>query len=234
MKSRSLLWSFNYAIEGVVYALRTQRNMRIHVGAAFVVLLAALLLHLDRVSLLALIFAMALVFVTELINTAVEAAVDLATEHFDPMAKVAKDVAAGGVLMATITAVAIGYLTMFDPLRVVAQGGLSRVRVAPPTLTVASLALVSLVVLALKAGSHDEGSFLHGGWPSGHAALAFAAATVLGFVTMSASAFVLACFIALMVAQSRVESETHTVAQVVLGGILGVLIVTAVFQVFWR
>ena len=78
MRSRSILWSFNYAIEGVVFALRTQRNMRIHVAAAVLSLIAALVLQVGTMGLVAIVFAIALVFVTELANTALEAAVRIA------------------------------------------------------------------------------------------------------------------------------------------------------------
>ncbi len=233
MRSRSLIWSFNYAIEGVVYALRTQRNMRLHVASALLALLVALILNIGRFELIAIIFAISLVFVTELINTAVEATVDLATETYSPVAKIAKDVSAGAVLVAATNAVVIAFLVLFDPLRLVLQNGLNWVGVAATGLTAVALAFVLLGVIIMKAGSR-EGTFLHGGWPSGHTALAFGAATALGFVTGSAGALLLAFFIAALVAQSRIEMEVHTVAQAALGALLGVLIVTATFQVFFR
>ena len=232
VRSRSLLWSFNYAIQGIVHALRTQRNMRLHIVAAAVVLTACLVLHISGFGLIAIVFAISLVLVTELANTAIEAAVDLATEGLDPLAKIAKDVAAGAVFVASINAVIIAYLVMFEPVRAVVQGGMQWVEVAPGGLTVIALGLVSILVIVLKAASR-EGSFLHGGWPSGHTALAVGAATALGYITGSASAFVLALFIAALVAQSRVESEAHTIAQVILGALLGLLMVTAVFQLFF-
>jgi len=181
----------------------------------------------------AIVFAISLVFVTELINTAVEAAVDLATEAYDPLAKIAKDVSAGAVLVAATTALVIAYLTLFDPLKVFLQQGLRVIEVAPPSLTVIALGLVLLGVLVLKALS-EEGTFLHGGWPSGHTALAFGAATAIWFYTGSAAAGVLSFAIAALVAQSRVEGEVHTIPQVILGALLGLLIVTAIFQVFFR
>ena len=233
MRSRSLIWSFNYAIEGVVYALRTQRNMRIHVASAILALIAALVLNVGRLQLIAIIFAISLVFVTELINTAIESVVDLAIQTYDPIAKVAKDVSAGAVLIAATNAIVIAFLVLFDPLRVVLDRGLSWTEVAPPGLTAVALGLVLLGVIVLKAGSR-EGTFLHGGWPRGHTALAFGAATALGFVTSSAGALLLALFIAALVAQSRIETEVHTIAQTALGALLGVLIVTATFQVFFR
>jgi diacylglycerol kinase (ATP) len=232
VRSRSLLWSFNFAIQGIVYALRTQRNMRLHVVAAITVLVACLLLHVGGFGLIAIVFAVCLVLVTELVNTAIEATVDLATEGLDPLAKIAKDVAAGAVFIASVNAVVVAYLVLFDPVRRIVQRGIQLVRVGPASLTVIALGLVGLTVIVLKAASR-EGTFLHGGWPSGHTALAVGAATALGYITNSASAFVLALFIAALVAQSRVESETHTITQVILGALLGLLIVTAVFQLFF-
>jgi len=233
VRSRSILWSFNYAIEGIVYTLRTQRNMRIHVGAAILTLVGAVLLGVDRLSLGAIVFAISLVFVAELVNTSVEAAVDIATDHYDPHAKIAKDVSAGAVLIAAMNAVVIAYLVLFEPVRRVMQDGLTWVGIAPASLTIVAMGLVLLGVLVLKAVSH-EGTFMHGGWPSGHTALAFGAAWAIGFITGSAAALVLALAVASLVAQSRVETEVHTIPQVVLGAALGSLIVIAVFQVFFR
>ena len=230
---RSILWSFNYAIEGVVYALRTQRNMRIHVAAALITLVGSLVLGVSALGLVAIVFAISLVFITELINTAVEAAVDVATQDYDPLAKTAKDVAAAAVLIAATNALVVAYLVLYDPIQRVAQNGLSIAEAAPTTLTVIALGLTLLVVIILKALTR-EGTFVHGGWPSGHAALAFGAASALAYLTNSVRATVLAFFIAVLVAQSRVEGEIHTVPQVILGALIGALTVTAVYQVFFR
>lgn len=232
-KSTSILWSLNYAMEGIVYALRTQRNMRIHIFAAIVVAVASLLLGVRSLELVAVVFAISLVFVTELVNTAVEAAVDVATEHYDPLAKVAKDVAAGAVLVASINAVFVAYLVLAQPAVVFLDKGLQFVEFESSDLTVIALGIVMIAVILLKAVSR-EGTWMSGGWPSGHAAVAFGAATVVGFVTGSAGALALAYFIAFLVVQSRVEAEIHTVAQSAVGSMLGIVVVTLVFQLFFR
>lgn len=232
MRSRSLLWSFNYAIEGIVYALRTQRNMRLHMLAATVVLVAAVIFHVTRFELIALLLTICLVLVAELANTGLEAAVDMAVERYDPMAKVAKDVAAGAVLIASLSALAVGYLVFFSRLRSLGESGLLLVRESSANLTVLALALTGVAVLVFKALTKG-GTYLRGGWPSGHVALATAAAAAVGYATNSPAAFVLALFIAALVAQSRVESNAHSIPQVVLGALLGFLMATAVFQLFF-
>ncbi len=230
MRTRSLLWSFNYAIEGIVYALRTQRNMRLHALAAAAVLFGALWFRISRLELLALMFAIAFVLIAELANTALEATIDLATEHYDPMAKTAKDVAAGAVLVAAVNAVAVGYVVFFDRLTDSAAVLLTRVRETPAHVTVIALGLTSLAVLVAKAMTR-QGTFLSGGWPSGHTALAACGATAIAYLTMSPSASVLAAFLTALVAQSRVEAEVHTIPQVITGAAVGVLVTTLVFQV---
>lgn len=232
-RAHTLLWSLNFAIDGIVYALRTQRNMRLHMLAAVIVAVASLLLDITGIELVAVVFAISLVFITELINTALEAAVDVAVETYDPLAKVAKDVAAGAVLVSAINAVAVAYLVLFEPVQVVLQRGLEIIKFAPADLTVIALCIVLLAVIMLKALSR-EGTWLQGGWPSGHAAIAFGAAAILGYTTGSASALALGLFIALLVVQSRLEAEIHTLAQSIVGSLLGLLIVTAIFQVFFR
>lgn len=215
-----------------MWTLRTQRNMRVHIAVAVLVTIASLLLGVGRLELIAVIFAITLVIVTELLNTGIEAAVDVATERYDPLAKVSKDVAAGAVLVSAINALAIAYLVLFDPALRVLQHGLDIVRFASADLTVIALVLVLLFVIIMKAFSH-EGTWMQGGWPSGHAAVAFSAATIVGFTTGSAGALALSYFIAFLVAQSRVEADIHTVPQSLLGAVLGVVLTAAVFRIFF-
>ncbi len=233
MRSRSIVWSFNHAIDGIVHALRTQRNMRIHVASAAVVLIASLFMRLSRVEFLAVLLTIAFVIASELINTAIEAVVDLATERFDPVAKIAKDVAAGAVLMSAIAALVVGYVVFFGRLTEMSRIVLIRVRETPAHVTVVALGLTALVVLVSKAVTRQGGTWMRGGWPSGHVALATGAATATAYITGSASAWVLGMFVAFLVAQSRVESEAHTVWQAISGGVVGFLVTTLVFRLFW-
>jgi diacylglycerol kinase (ATP) len=176
-----------------------------------------------------------LVFVCELVNTAVESTVDLATESYDPLAGVAKDVAAGAVLISAVTAAAVGYVVFFNRLTPLAQGLLVAAKTGPAGVTVLALALTGIAVLAVKAVTMRKGeSYVHGGWPSGHTALAFALASAIMYYVQSWKVALIALFIAALVGQSRVESGAHTIPQTVVGGLLGFLLATAAFQLFWR
>ena len=113
---RSLVRSFGFALAGIGFLLRTQRNARIHVviGAAACGLGAWL--HISRVEWAILVFTIALVLILEGLNTAVEAAIDLASPQIHPLAKAAKDLAAGMVLIAAVASVAVGLLILGPPL----------------------------------------------------------------------------------------------------------------------
>ena len=111
---QNIIKAFNAAIEGVIYTFKYERNMKIHYVIAVVVLLISLFLNLSRVEMMILLLSISLVIVSEMFNTAVENAVDLTTNEIHPLAKIAKDVAAGGVLIASLNAVAVGYLIFYN------------------------------------------------------------------------------------------------------------------------
>ncbi|HZU13730.1 MAG TPA: diacylglycerol kinase family protein [Chloroflexota bacterium] len=111
--ARARAASFRYAIEGVRYALG-EPNFRIHLMATAVVLIAAALLRVSAGEWLALILVSLAVLLMEMLNTTIEALVDIAAPEYHPLAKVAKDVAAGAVLIAAVAAVIVG-IYVFTP-----------------------------------------------------------------------------------------------------------------------
>ncbi|HWH05122.1 MAG TPA: diacylglycerol kinase [Gaiellaceae bacterium] len=232
-RAPSIVESFNFAFEGIIHVLRTQRNMRIHFTVAIVVLVAALVTGVEKLELIVLMLAIAFVLITEMVNTAVEGAVDVATTSFDPMAKLAKDIAAGAVLIASTVAVGVGYLVFADRLAERSARLLDRLANAPAELTLIALVLTTIVVIAVKALT-GSGSPLRGGLPSGHAAIAFAGWMAITLaLSDSGRRFLvssLAFIMALLVAQTRVESGVHTAAEVFYGAVLGALVTLAVFQ----
>ena len=114
--STKILRSFYFAFAGLAFLFRTQRNARIHavVGAAACGL--AWWVGVSRVEWAVLVFTIALVLILEGLNTAVEAAIDLASPQVHPLAKAAKDLAAGMVLIAAMASVAVGLLILGPPL----------------------------------------------------------------------------------------------------------------------
>ncbi|AKU91253.1 diacylglycerol kinase family protein [Vulgatibacter incomptus] len=108
--------SFACASRGVVATLATQRNMRIHYAAATLAACLSCVLQLSRVEIAVVLAAIALVWATELVNTAVEAAIDLASPDPHPLARIAKDAAAGAVLVCAAFSIGAGALVFGDKL----------------------------------------------------------------------------------------------------------------------
>src|SRR5262249_32080304 len=220
MRARpSIIESFNYAIEGVIHVLRTQRNMRIHFAIAVAVLVIAVAVGVSRIELIALLLAITFVLVAEMINSAVEGTIDAATTSFDPMAKLAKDIAAGAVLIASVNAVAVGYLVFAGKAADKSADVLDRLRDAPAQVTVIALVLTVILVIATKAWT-GRGTPLRGGLPSGHAAIAFAAWVAATYIVGDTHRFVVSALtfiMALLVAQTRVESGIHSTLEVISG-----------------
>jgi diacylglycerol kinase (ATP) len=232
-RAPSLLDSFNYAFEGIIHVLRTQRNLRIHFAIAIAVIAAAAALDVERIELIALLLAIAFVLVAEMVNSAIEGAIDVSTTSFDPNAKLAKDVAAGAVLIASVTALAVGYLVFSHAAAHRGARLLDRVRDAPAAITLSALVLVILIVIGTKAWT-GRGTPLRGGLPSGHAALAFGIWMAATYVIGDDHRFLISSltFIAaLLVAQTRVEAGVHSALEVLYGGVLGALVTLVVFQV---
>ena len=232
----NLLSSFNFAFDGIVHALRYERNMWIHFAIAGLVLVGSLFFALTRLEVIALLVAISFVLITEMFNTAIEHVVDLVTDEDDPRARVAKDVAAGGVLVAAVNAVAVAYLVFYDKITSVPYTVLGKLRGSPIDVTVVALFIVILSAIALKALTH-RGTAFHGGWPSAHAALAFAAWVAVTFVAAD-TAFALpisaiTLFLAMLVAQSRMQAKIHTFAEVAVGAALGIAVTAVLFRIWY-
>jgi len=231
----SLIDSFNFAFQGVIHAVRTQRNMRFHLLAAVVVIIVAIVIGVTKLELIALILVIAFVLITEMFNSSLEAAIDVATTSFDPMAKLAKDMAAGAVLISTVAAVGVGFLIFDDHVAAPSMRLVNRAEQAPAYLTLAALMVTAILVIATKALTH-RGTPLRGGLPSGHAALAFAAWVAVTYLVHDGQhRFLissLALVMAIMVAQTRIEAGFHSALEVTYGAVLGALVMLAFFQVF--
>ena len=153
----SFLNSVNCAIEGIITAVKIERNMKIHVVATIVVILGAFFLRLDVKDFIYLSFAVSLVWVTELLNSSVEKAVDLTIgTKFHDLAKKAKDIAAGAVFVAAVNSVVIGYLIFGEHLKSKGQSLFHIVRGSYSHMTVFILILVCIIVIALKTFFYRE------------------------------------------------------------------------------
>lgn len=232
MKVRLIIDSFNYAVSGIITAIKTEKSMRVHYSIAVIVLLSSLFFDFNRTEFLLLLFAVSLVVISEMINTAIERTIDLITKEFHPLARLVKDVAAGAVLIATINSLIVGYLLFFERLTSLSELVIFKIKRSPIHLTFVALILVVLITIGLKAKySKGKGTHFQGGAVSGHSAVAFCIATIISFQVDNMLVTTMVYLLALLVAESRVEGKIHTLAEVLSGGVLGTLVGVLVFQI---
>ncbi len=222
--SRRPMDSFRYAMEGIVYTFRTQKHMRFHFFTVVLVLLIGLIFKLNKSEMVILLFTVSLVLVAEMINTAIESVVDLVTETYHPLAKSAKDIAAGAVLVTTVNAIVVGFL-LFLTDRNISEARLQIHQLSPEPMVTMSVGLVLLMlIIVLGKVIGRKGTILQGGVISGHSAMGFFMAMTIVFLSNNLLSAILALSLAALVAQSRVEGKIHTLQEVLIGAFAAILL----------
>jgi len=217
---------FRVAMNGVVHTFKTQRHMRIHLYVTLTVLLGAFALNLSRRELLILLFMITFVLVAEMFNSAIEAVVDLVSPTYHPLAKFAKDIAAGAVLITTVMAVIVGLIIALG------DDQWERIRLSLTTGSLGAPFMVRLVVggllvllcVVVGKGLGSRGRVLQGGLVSGHAAIGFFLATAVFFASDNVIIAGIGILLAAIIAQSRYEAKFHSVFELTLGALVGTLV----------
>ncbi len=232
MPLRRWVDSANNAIEGILYAARTQPHVRYHLYSAAIILLISYVLGIERTDFLVITVAVILVLLAEMMNTAVEYVVDMISPEFSEEARIAKDVAAGAVLITAFGAVVLGYIILFPYFSTIFERGLSVAHHSREEMMLISVVIVLIVVIMMKS-YFGTGHPLRGGMPSGHAAIAFSVWTAVTIISRSFSAS-LACFIlSMLIAQSRIAVKAHRPIEVIAGALLGAFTTGLLFAIFY-
>lgn len=230
MRRTKIVDSFNCAIEGLIYVLKSQRNMRIHFLFAVLLLLLGIYLNLRGIELLILLMAIAFVLFAEMFNTAIEYTVDLISNTVNPLARIIKDISAGAVLLASATGLIVFYMIFSRYLNMPFESAVIRIKESPWHITFIALVVVLSTVVAAKVLLH-KGTPMRGGMPSGHAAMAFCIWTAVLFSTTNNFIIISTFILAFLVARSRLANAVHNVWEVLSGAILGILATTVIFQI---
>jgi diacylglycerol kinase (ATP) len=235
-KVDSILTPFRVALSGVALTFRTQRHMRFHVYVVILVMLVAMLANFELRQVLILLFTVSLVLIAEMFNSAIEATVDLIQPNYHPLAKTAKDIAAGAVLITTIVALVVGALLIIGETRwELMKASLTSEGFAPAfPLRFAIGALMLFFIVVIGKGLGKRGQVLKGGLVSGHAAYAAFLATGIMVLTDQPLVSAIAVILAAIVAQSRWEAKIHSVFELALGALAGTLVGLALFVLIPR
>lgn len=231
VKKRDIFGPVRVALQGMVYTFRTQRHMRFHLYVVLVVTLLGIFFNLRLREMLILLFVISLVLVAEMFNSAIEATVDLVQPTYHPMAKFAKDIAAGAVLITTIIAIVVGALMLLGESRwEEIKVSLSSDSLGTPPFGRFILGLFLLfIVVVVGKGLGKRGQVLRGGLVSGHSAFGFFIATTIMFLTDQPVISGLAMMLAAIIAQSRWEAKIHSIFELCLGAAAGVIMGLVMF-----
>ena len=214
-----------------MYAVRTQLNIKIHLVVAFLVMSASLFYDITKIELIILSLTIILVVFAELINTAIEVAIDATTNYYHPLAKIAKNISAGAVLLTSLNAIFIGYLIFWDKINNFSFGVITKIKQSNPYMAFVILVMVVIITVITKA-IYGEGTPLRGGMPSGHSTISFSIATIISFITNGPIIIGLSFMMAIIVAQSRVDTGVHSLKEVVVGAILGTALTIIILKIF--
>lgn len=235
LKNDNFIEAWYNAINGIVYTATTQRNFRIQLVLAVIVLALSLFYGLGTTEFLCLVFALFFVIFAEMVNTAIETVVDLFVDVYHPKAKIAKDVAAGAVVLSACNALIVGYFIFFNAenMKAISDSIFNNMVKSPQHLAFVAIILVVIAVIAIKAScskKKERGQLIKEEFvPSGQSAVAFAALTAIWINSKDVVTFTLALVLSLLVVGNRVYNNARTKAEVVFGACMGVLIVMLVY-----
>lgn len=231
MPLRKWVESTNYAIEGILHAVKTQRHLRYHFYAAVLILLLSFILGISQPEFIAITIVVIIVLSVEMINTAIEATIDIIFKDYDNRAKIIKDIAAGAVLITVMGAVVIGYIIFLPHFKNVFYSGLKIAKHLGEDIAIIALVVILILVIITKA-FFGKGLPLRGGMPSGHAAVAFSVWVAITFLTEAVLPSFLILILAILIAQSRVSVGIHKPWEVILGALLGSVVTFFLFKLF--
>lgn len=233
MKDRSFIDSLNDAVEGFLYVIRNERNMRVHFLFAFFVMLVAVFVGVNRVEWIVLSTVVTLVLVAEMINTAIEETMDLIKSEYHPIARVVKHISAGVVLVTVGNSLIVGFFIFMRYLKEPFVSFANGVHYASWHLMLISMIATIFLVIAGKT-FFGGGTPFRGGPISGHSAVAFSLWTAVLFTHPNRFAVAATFLLAAYVARTRLTAKIHSLFEVLAGAVTGMAVTALFFKLFYR
>lgn len=233
IKNDGFIDAWKNAFNGIIYATTTQGNIKKQLIIAVVVVIISLFFDLNRAEFLCFMFTIVLILFAEMVNTAIETVVDLYVDVYHPKAKIAKDVAAGGVVITTINAVIVAYFLFFDKISDFGLNFIANITKSPVHLAFSVMIVTIIAVLALiayaKTNKHKglNEKFV----PSGHTTIAFAANTIIWLVTNNVVILILSLVMAILIGESRAAAKEHKLSEIIFSACFGTVTVLVLYGI---
>lgn len=231
--NHKLLDAWKNAFNGIIYATTTQSNIKKQLIIAVAVVVISLFFNLSRAEFLCFLFTIVLIIFAEMVNTAIETVVDLYVDVYHPKAKIAKDVAAGGVVITTINALIVAYFLFFDKIADIGLNFIKNVTNTPSHLAFAAIIITSIAILAIIAyAKSNKHKVLNKNFvPSGYTTIAFSANTIIWLLTNNFIVLILSLVISIFVAEGRIEAKEHKLSEIIFSAAFGTLLVLILYGV---
>ena len=237
----SSLDAWKNATNGIIYATTTQRNIKIQLVIAVFVVIISLFFNLDRAEFLCFLFTIILILFAEMCNTAIETVVDLYVDVYHPKAKIAKDVAAGGVVITAINALIVGYFLFFDKLSNIGLNFIKNIAESPIHLAFSTIVIVIIAALALIAiaRTNKYKTLNYKFIPSGFTTFAFAANTIIWLMVdnmtnneaINIVILTLSLVLSILVAASRIDAKAHKLSEIIFSACIGIMLVLIIYGI---
>ncbi len=224
--NHKMLDAWKNAFNGIIYATTTQSNIKKQLLIAVAVVIISLFFNLNRAEFLCFLFTIVLIIFAEMVNTAIETVVDLYVDVYHPKAKIAKDVAAGGVVITTINALIVAYFLFFDKIADISLNFIKNITSTPSHLAFAAIVITAIAILAIiaYAKTNKHKVFNQKFVPSGYTAIAFAANTIIWILTDNFIVLILSLITSIFVAEGRIEAKDHKLSEIIFSAAFGTLI----------
>lgn len=229
VKNKNFVTALHHSIDGVIKAFKTERNLRIDYFCAVCVLLAGIVLGLDKTEFVCLCLTIGFVIFSEMINSVAEYIVDLVTDKYDDRAKAAKDIAAGGVLISSSISVIVAYFLFADKLKNATTSVISAIFSSNSNILFTIIFMIVVLVVILKGLFGRGEEYAHTG-PSLRIALAFGLTTYACIITRSFLVGTVCGILSLMIFGMKVTNTKARKINMVYSALLGIIIVLFVYQ----
>lgn len=230
IKNKNFFTAIGHAIDGVICAFKTERNLRIDYIIGLFVLITSLFFDFSKTEFACLCLTIGFVIFSEMINSTVEYVVDLITDKYDERAKAAKDIAAGGVFVSALVAVVVAYFLFVDKIYLAANTVLSTI-LNSKLYILFTIMFASIILVVILKGMFSRKKTFIVSYPSARVTLAFAMTTYVYIVTKSMFVGGVSFILSIIIAQIKIENEKNGLIYIVFSGLLGVLLVLIIYQI---
>ncbi|MDD3303968.1 MAG: diacylglycerol kinase [Clostridia bacterium] len=230
VKNKTFFTALGHAIDGVIKAFKTERNLRIDYLIGVLVFIASLFFDFTKTEFACLCLTIGFVIFSEMINSTVEYIVDLITDRYDDRAKAAKDIAAGGVLISTGVALVVAYFLFADKLYNATTSILTSILSSKLHILATIIFTIILLAVILK-GIFGKSENYSKSFPSARVALAFGITTFAYLITGSIFVGGITFLLSFMIIQLRIENTKAKPLYMIMSAAMGILVVLIIYQI---